>query len=202
MFKKLLLFAWVALMVAFIASCKGEQGDVGPKGDTGAAGPTGPAGPAGADGQDGTGGGGGGSIIAFMGEIETDTAGNMVVGDTAFFTGFTADEIKSVEKGVFQVYLKDDGAYFPVPGLVLFSDEAISYGYYYAVEGNALYFPIYRTSAAKVKKRSFEEVRVLVIPAANANGRVSSNVNWKNYDEAVAALGLTEADVKVVRKGH
>ncbi|MHA4738302.1 collagen-like triple helix repeat-containing protein [Dyadobacter sp. MSC1_007] len=195
MFKKLLLFACVALMIALV-SCEGKQGEVGPKGDTGAPGPAGPVGPAGKDGEDGT-GGGGGALIAFMGELETDTSGNAIVGDTAFFKDFTADEIASVEKGAFQVFIKDDGGYFPLPGYVLFEDEAISYGYYYVVDGLGLYFPIFRTSAAKVKKRTFEEIRVLVIPAANL--RLNSNVNWQNYEEAVAALGLTESNVKIVR---
>jgi hypothetical protein len=197
MFRRLLLFACVALMIALV-SCEGKQGEVGPKGDTGAAGPAGPAGPAGKDGEDGTGGGSSGSVIAFMGELETDTAGNAIVGDTAFFKDFTADEIASVEKGSFQVFIKDDGGYFPIPGYVLFKDEAISYGYYYVVDGLGLYFPIFRTSAAKVRKRTFEEIRVLVIPAVNAT-RLNQNVNWQNYEEAVAALGLTESNVKVVR---
>lgn len=195
MLKKLLLFASVVLMIAMV-SCKGDDGAVGPAGATGPQGPAGPAGPAGKDGEDGT--GGSGSIIAFMGELETDTSGNAIVGDTAFFKDFSADEIASVEKGAFQVFIKDDGAYFPLPGFVLFKDEAISYGYYYVVDGLGLYFPIFRTSQATVKKRKFEEIRILVIPASNAT-RLNPNINWKNYDEAVAALGLTEANVKKVK---
>ncbi|KQS31426.1 hypothetical protein [Dyadobacter sp. Leaf189] len=199
MLKKLLLFAWIGVMVLAVSSCEGPEGPAGPKGDTGAAGPAGPAGPAGEDGEDGTGSGMSGSVIAFMGEIETDTSGNMIVGDTAFFADATDEEILSFEKGMFQVFLKDNGAYFPVPGYVLFEDEAISYGYYYQIDGNGLYFPIFRTSAADNPQRSFEEVRVVFIPALNA-GKQNANVNWKNYDEAVKALGLTEADVKVIRK--
>jgi len=196
MLKKLLLFASVVLMIAMV-SCKGDDGAVGPAGAAGPQGPAGPAGPAGKDGEDGT-GGAAGSIIAFMGELETDTAGNAIVGDTAFFADFTADEIASVEKGAFQVFIKDDGAYFPLPGFVLFADEAISYGYYYAIDGLGLYFPIFRTSQATVKKRTFEEIRILVIPASNAT-RLNPNVNWQNYEEAVAALGLTETNVKRVK---
>ena len=198
MFKKLLLVAWVCVAL-FLVNCKGDDGAVGPKGDTGAAGPAGPAGPAGADGgSDTTGGGASGSIIAFMGELETDTSGNAIVGDTAFFDGLSAEQIASVEKGAFQVYIKDDGAYFPLPGYVLFADEAISYGFYYVVDGLGLYFPIFRTSDATIKQRTFEEIRVVVIPALNAS-RLSA-INWKNYDEAVASLGLTEKDVKIIKK--
>ncbi|MCE7061392.1 hypothetical protein [Dyadobacter sp. CY343] len=197
MLKKLLLFAWIGSVVLFTSSCEGPEGPQGEVGPQGVAGPAGPAGPAGQDGQGG--GGGAGSIIAFMGEIETDTAGNVVVGDTAFFSDFTDEEVASVEKGAFQVYIKDDGGYFPIPGTVLFEDEAISYSYYYVVEGNGLYFPIFRTSNAKVRQRTFEEIRVLVMPALNL-GKENAKINWKNYDEAVKALGLSESDVKVIRK--
>ena len=196
MLKKLLLFAWIGSVALFTSSCEGPEGPQGEVGPQGVAGPAGPAGPAG---EDGTGGGGAGSIIAFMGKIETDTAGNVVVGDTAFFAEFTDDEVASVEKGAFQVYIKDQGAYFPIPGHVLFDDEAISYSYYYVVDGNGLFFPIFRTSNAKVKKRTFEEIRVLVMPALNLE-KVNSDINWKDYNEAVKALGLSEADVKVIRK--
>lgn len=197
MFKKLLIGAWFCGAV-FLVSCKGDDGAVGPagaKGDTGAAGPTGATGATGAAGANGT-GSGGGSIIAFMGSLTTDTSGNAIVGDTAFFKDFTAAEIASVEKGAFQVYIKDDGAYFPLPGFVLFADQAISYGFYYVVDGLGLYFPIFRTSAATVKKRTFEEIRVVVIPASN----LRLNLNLKNYDEVVAALGLTEKDVKKITR--
>lgn len=191
MFKKLLMIAWVGL-VGLTVSCKGPQGDVGPQGEQGATGATGATGPAGQDGE----GSGGGSVIAFMGELETDSTGNAFFGADDFFDGATAVQIESVEKGSFQVFVKDDGAYFPIPGFVLFSDEAISYGYYYAVEGNGLYFQLFRTSAATKPQRTFEEIRVLYIPAINASGR--SSVNWKNYEEATTALGLTETDVRKV----
>ena len=44
MFKKLLLFASVVLMIAMV-SCKGDDGAVGPAGAAGAQGPAGAAGP-------------------------------------------------------------------------------------------------------------------------------------------------------------
>lgn len=194
MFKKLLIIAWVGL-VGLTVSCKGPQGDVGPQGEQGATGATGPQGPAG---ESGEGSASAGSIIVFMDGLDVDSTGWAGFGSDTFFEGASEDEIAAFEKGAYLVYAKSGGAYFPLPGYVLFSDEAISYSYLYARENQGLYFEIFQTSNAKVPKRSFEEIRVLVMPALNA--RQSTSVDWKDYHAAVTALGLTENDIKIVTK--
>jgi uncharacterized protein YaiE (UPF0345 family) len=192
MFKKLLIIAWVGL-VGLTVSCKGPQGDVGPQGEKGDAGAVGPAGPAGQDGEGS--GSGAGSLIVFMDELEIDSTGVVTFGSDTYFEGASEEEIAAFEKGGYLVYAKSGGAYFPLPGYVLFSDEAISYSYLYARENLGLYFEIFQTSNAEVPTRKFEEIRVIVMPALNA--RLSSSVDWKNYNAAVAALGLKEENRKV-----
>jgi hypothetical protein len=194
MFKQFLSIGLV-LMIALSISCKGPEGEVGPKGDTGATGPAGPAGPAGKDGE--STGGNFGSLVVLMEEnVETDADGHISFGSDTFFEGATPSQKESFEKGSFQVFLKEGGAYFPVPGPVLFSVEqdVVSYAYYYEVVENAFGVSIFRTSNTEKPVRKFEEVRLLIIPAMMEGGR--SAVNWSNYDEAVKALGLTEKDVR------
>ena len=194
MFKQFLSIGFI-FIVALSLSCKGPEGEVGPKGDTGATGPAGPSGPAGQDGE-GTGGNYGSLVVLMEQNVETDAEGNISFGSDTFFEGASASQIESFEKGSFQVFLKEGGAYFPVPGPVLFSVEKdlVSYAYFYEVVENAFGLSIFRTSDTEKPVRKFEEVRLLIIPAMMEEGRRA--VNWSNYNEAVKALGLTEKDVR------
>ena len=197
MFKKLLIIAWVGL-VGLTAACKGPQGDVGPqgeKGDTGATGATGPAGAAG-------GGGGGGALIFGLGADTTDADGYFSLG----IPNLTAEEEEAWDSAVIMVYLKSGGAYWPLPGIVSFGNTAGSseFTFYHGIENKTFFLDVFqinwsgRASAAdKPPVRIVQDFRFIVIPGSKQSRM--SNVNLKNYEETIAALGLTDQDVKNVQ---
>lgn len=200
MFKKLLLLAWV-VMIGVTLSCKGPDGDVGPagakgdKGDTGATGATGPAG------TSDTTGSGPAALILTTDAFTTDSLGNAGFYYEKFFEGLSADGIASVENGAVLVYIKSGGSWFAVPGLVIFPDKSSGqYSFYYGVDGTDFYFQILRLSSStgSTIKKTFEDIRIVLVPGTNL-GRMDASVNWKSYDAALAALGLTEKDVKAVK---
>ncbi|WAC11826.1 collagen-like protein [Dyadobacter pollutisoli] len=192
MLKKLMMMAFVGLVLVSMG-CDGDKGDVGP------AGPAGPKGDPGVNGKDGASDtvGVGGSVLVFMDTISTDANGRFTLSDTTFFKGMSKEEVASIEKGSVQVFIKSRGVYFPLPGPVLFADEVIDYIYYYGVDGLELFFEFFTaTPAPKNKKRKLEELRVVIIPALNA-GRLA-NINLKDYEQTVKALGITEANIKKI----
>jgi hypothetical protein len=202
MFKKLLLLACVA-MVGVTLSCKGPDGDTGPagpKGDTGATGATGAQGPAGTSDTTGS---GPAAFILTTDTLSTDSLGNAGFYYPDFFKDFSADEITSVESGVVLLYIKSNKAWFSVPGLVIFPDNSSGqYSFYYGADGTDFYFQILRlsSSAGSAVKKTFEDVRVVLVPGTTL--RMNTNVNWKSYDETISALGLTEKDIKLVKKSR
>lgn len=44
--------------------------------------------------------------------------------------------------------------------------------------------------------RILDDLRLVLIPGVVRNVRSNANVNWKNYDQTIAALGLNETNVK------
>ncbi|MCE6990424.1 hypothetical protein [Dyadobacter sp. CY323] len=202
MFKRLLLFAWIGLMVVLVSGCKGEQGDVGPagpKGDAGAAGPAGPAGPAGADGQDGT--GGGGAAILSIGEIGT-TADGGVVGRIGI-DSLSAEEDEFYNSAVVMVYVKVQGVWWPLPGTVIFDDEKASdFTFIHGIQQSTFFVDIINVrwyeDVQTVPMRTFEDIRIILVPGALV--RTSAETDWKDYNKAVEALGLSESDVKTAKR--
>lgn len=191
MFKKLLLFACVALMIALV-SCEGKQGEVGPKGDTGAAGPAGPAGPAGKDGKDGEDGtGGGGALILSSGATKTDEEGNFATG----ITDLTADEDSVLSSSAILVYIKSQNAYWPLPGVVSFGTNKLSnFTFYHGIEEKTFFVQIVQTGWTEEQEdapgRDFQDVRVVIIPGTVV-GKLNAEI-LKSYEQTIAALGLTE----------
>ncbi|MCE7043381.1 hypothetical protein [Dyadobacter sp. CY312] len=194
MFKKLLIIAWVGL-VAVSVGCKGDQGDVGPqgaKGDAGAAGPAGPAGPAGEDGE----GSGSGAFVFTNGADTSDV-------DGSFYSGFTftnAADAEVYENAAVMVYIKAQGVYWPVPGVVSFGGDKVSnYTFVHGVEGTTFFLEIITTGWAEDVEtppvRIAQDIKVIVLPAA-LEGRINGELKNKSYEEAMSALGLTESNVK------
>jgi hypothetical protein len=196
MFKRLLLVAWVGLMV-FMVSCKGPQGEVGPQGEKGETGAAGPAGPAGEDGISG-----GGAIIISSGEDATDSTGNYITG----ISDLTPADDSLLQSSAVLVYIKAQGAYWPLPGVVSFGDNTLSnFTFIHGIENSTFFVQIFQTDWSEADlqdapERDFEDVRIVIIPGTVLEGRLNGQVNFKSYEETIAALGLTEKDVKIGRK--
>ncbi|KAA6441648.1 hypothetical protein FEM33_01280 [Dyadobacter flavalbus] len=195
MFKRLLLIAWVGLMV-FMVSCKGPQGEVGPqgeKGDTGAAGPAGPAG------EDGT--SGGGALIISSGADATDSTGSYITG----ISELTAADDSLLQSSAVLVYIKAQGVYWPLPGIVSFGNNTLSnFTFIHGIEESTFFVQLIQTDWSEqnlesAPERNFEDVRVVIIPGTIL-GRMNGQINLKSYEETIAALGLTDKDTKFGKK--
>ncbi|PSL26659.1 hypothetical protein [Dyadobacter jiangsuensis] len=198
MFKKLLLFASVVLMIAMI-SCKGDDGAVGPAGAAGAQGPAGPAGPAGKDGEDGA---GSSALILSTGAVDTDSTGGFITG----IDNLTAEEDSALSKSVVLVYLKSQNVYWPMPGLVLFAGNKFSsYTFVHAVQNKTFFVELLATNWGEdqddAPKRTFQDIRIVIVPGevVNVGGRLSAEI-LKDYDKTIAALGLTDKQVRMASK--
>jgi hypothetical protein len=197
MFKKLLIIAWVGL-VGLTVSCKGPQGDVGPQGEKGDTGAVGPAGPAGQDGEGS--GDGNGSFVFTNGADTTDAEGN-------FYSGLTfpnASDAALFENSAVLVYIKSQGVYWPLPGIVSFGQNAqdnkfSNFTFVHYIDGSSFFIDILMTSWSEeqntVPTRIAQDIKVIVVPS-QLLGRVNGELKTKTYEEAMSILGLTEKDVK------
>lgn len=198
MLRKLLLFACVAIMIALV-SCEGKQGEVGPKGDTGAQGPAGPAGPAGQDGEDGA---GSSALILSTGQVSTDTTGGFITG----IENLSAEEDSALSSSVVLVYLKAQGVYWATPGLVSFGGgEVSSFTFIHGVQNKTFFVELLQTdwngTATKAPTRTFQDIRIVILPGTMVTGgRLSADIDFKNYEKTIAALGVTDAQVKSAGK--
>lgn len=198
MLKKLLLFASVVLMIAMV-SCKGDDGAVGPAGATGPQGPAGPAGPAGKDGEDGA---SSSAIILSTGQVDTDSTGGFIIGQD----NLTAEQDSAFSKSVVLVYLKSQNVYWPMPGLVLFAgNKYSSYTFVHAVQNKTFFVELLPTNWSEdqddAPKRTFQDIRIVVVPGevVNVGGRLSAET-LKDYNKTIAALGLTDTQVRMATK--
>ncbi|WP_342082997.1 hypothetical protein [Dyadobacter sp. OTU695] len=197
MFKKLLLFASVVLMIAMV-SCKGDDGAVGPAGAAGAQGPAGPAGPAGPKGEDGA---SSSALIISTGQVDTDSTGGFITG----VSDLTPAEDSAFSSSVVLVYLKAQGVYWPMPGLISFGGGKISsFTFVHAVDDATFFVQLIPTDWNETQntapKRTFEDIRVVIVPGEIVSGgRLSAEI-LKDYNKTIAALGLTDAQVKTASK--
>lgn len=191
MFKKLLMIAWVGL-VGLTVSCKGPQGDVGPQGEQGATGATGATGPAGQDGE----GSGSGAFVFTNGADTTDANGS-------FYSGFTftnAADAAVFENSAVLVFIKAQGVYWAVPGVVSFGTGQVSnYTFVHGIEGTTFFIDILTTGWGEDTEnppvRIAQDIKVIILPA-ELLGRVNGELKNKSYEEVMSTLGLTEKDVK------
>jgi hypothetical protein len=193
MFRRLLLFAWLGLMVVLVTNCKGPQGDVGPQGETGAQGPAGPTGPAGEDGQNG---GGSGAFILSSGADETDSTGGYITG----IPDLTPELDTVLQSSAILVYVKSQNVYWPLPGLVLFGNAASQFTFVHGIQSNTFFVELFQTGWSEdvddAPKRTFQDVRIVIIPGTVLGGRLDAET-LKSYEKTIASLGLTDKDVKV-----
>lgn len=174
MMRKLLMITLLGSL-PFLYSCDKLKGDVGPagiQGETGLAGEKGdPGDPAGAI------------------QVTLDTASTNADGDLVRGFEVGAANAAIIEKGAVLVYAKTSNAWFPLPGPVFFADGASNYTFAYAIQGVNLVVQLLQLDATS-KKRQFQAVRVVLIPAANA--RLNAEVDFKDYEAVRKAFNLPE----------
>ncbi|ACT94135.1 hypothetical protein [Dyadobacter fermentans] len=199
MLRKLLLFACVALTIAFV-SCKGDDGAVGPAGPAGAQGPAGPAGPAGEDGEDGT---GSSAFILSTGQVTTDTTGGFITGQE----DLDPSEDSLFRSSVVMVYLKAQGVYWPMPGIIAFGGNKVSsFTFIHGVEDGTFFVELLPTDWSEQQTnapaRTFEDIRIVIIPGTllEPGGRLNAEIDFKSYEKTIAALGLTDEQVQKAGK--
>jgi hypothetical protein len=198
MLRKLLLFACVVTMIALV-SCEGKQGEVGPKGDPGAQGPAGPAGPAGQDGEDGS---GSSALILTTGQVSTDSTGGFITG----IENLSAAEDSALSSSVVLVYLKAQNVYWATPGVVSFGgSEVSSFTFVHGVQNKTFFVELFQTDwngeATKAPTRTFQDIRIVILPGTLiTGGRLSADIDFKNYEKTIAALGVTDEQVKLAGK--
>lgn len=191
MYKKLLLVVCVCFM-AFLAGCKGDDGAVGPQGEKGETGATGPAGPAGE-------GGSGSAFILTTGAVSGTGTG----ADLSFVLAedlSAADQAAYDSSLVVMVYGKSLGVWWPLPGIIQFEGSAVSnFTFVHGVEEATFFIDILTTGWSEdtdtAPTRDFDDIRIVLIPASSG-ARLSADVNWKNYDETISALGLKDSLAK------
>ncbi|OJV13342.1 MAG: hypothetical protein BGO21_15585 [Dyadobacter sp. 50-39] len=201
MLKKLLLFASVVLMVVMV-SCKGDDGAVGPAGPAGAQGPAGAAGPKGDKGDDGA---SSSALIIATGAVSTDTTGQNIGGYVTGISDLTPAEDSLLSSSVVLVYLKAQGAWWPMPGIISFGGGKVSsYTFIHGVEDATFFVQLIVTdwseNQATPPKRTFEDVRIVIVPGEIISGGRLSAETLKDYNKTISALGLTDAQVKLAGK--
>jgi hypothetical protein len=174
MIRKLLFLALLSSL-PFLYSCDKLKGDVGPEG------PQGEQGVAGVKGESGN---PAGAIQVTLDTVSTDANGDL---GRAFEIG--AANAAIVEKGVVLVYAKINNFWFPLPGLVFFTDGASNYTFAYAIQGANLVIQLLQLDEIP-KKRKFQAIRVVLVPAAS--GRLSAEIDYDDYEAVRKAFNLPE----------
>ena len=197
MLKKISLLAYFGLALLLV-NCKGDDGAVGPAGAAGAKGDAGATGPAGPKGDTGV---SGAARYYASGIDTTDAKGffyKVIEAKTAADEAFWTD-------AVVLAFVKTNGVYWALPGTVTFPGNVEStFGYYHGYSEKVFYAEIFQkdwtgksTENTTPPARIVQDVRIVAIPASAM--RLSAEVNWKNLDETLAALGLSEKDVRVLK---
>ena len=185
MIKKLMIIAWIAIVGVGIG-CDGPKGDVGP------AGPQGPKGETGAAGANGTNGTNGIMAKEIVAGAVKSTNGGYTLGKA----NLTSADTAMISKSVVVLFIKSQGIWWAQPGKVEFGDGKFTeFNFTTLLRGTLFYVNIVPTSwseedKSKAPDRDFEGIRAVLIPAEKL--RTNANVNWTNYKETMAALGLKE----------
>jgi hypothetical protein len=186
--KKVKLFlpcAICAAVIILVASCSkddGAKGDAGPAGPPGAAGAAGAAGPAGAPGT---------ANVIYSGWIDTATwrpdtvmTGSVVTDTLGYFANISAAklDLTMLNTGEIKVYINldspDDPTVFPVP----FNNGAIYIDVAFFLNTIQLYSNGQLTDLP---------CRYILIPGGTT-ARTYKSINWANYAEVKAYLGLKD----------
>jgi hypothetical protein len=192
MFRKLLMVIGVCFVV-FLAGCKGDDGAVGPAGPAGPPGAVGAVGPAGQ--------GGGSAAILTTGNV----SGTGTEGDLSFVI---QDNLNAAQQAAYDsnlvvmVYGKSLNVWWPLPGIVQFTGNNVgNFTFVHGVDQGTFFVDILATGWSEdtdtAPTRAFDDFRIVIIPGGSpASARLSSEINWKSYEETIKALGLTDLSAK------
>jgi hypothetical protein len=194
---QLLPFVLGMALITVIISCS-KEGPAGPAGAAGPAGPSGPSGPAGPAGQPGS-----ANVIysswldvAFTAVKDTQTNGTI---DTIAWTGrLNAAKLDTaiLNRGEIKVYLNAGTSTSPFVTPLPLTDFA----YYYLFIGSLNpYFSPGRIDFLSTDDASTEtfqgakyyQYRYILIPGGTT-ARTAQKINWNNYKEVQAYLGLKD----------
>ena len=183
MIKKLMFIAWIGLIgVGF--GCDGPQGEVGPAGPKGDPGAAGGKGEPGEPGEDGI-----GAREILTGPVAT-TRGGYTLGKANLAAADTA----MIDNSVIVVFIKSGGFWWAQPGIVRFGDNWTNFHFVTTRRGTTLFVDIRALSWSEnqptAPERQLEAIRAVIIPADKL--RQNAEVDWKDYRQAMAALGLKE----------
>ncbi len=182
-------------VVLFFSYCK--KGDTGPAGPAGAAGPAGPAGPAGANGAQGPKGDTGTANVIYSAWLDvafvavTDTVAG-VVDTLGYDAEIPAPKLTDaiLNRGEIKVYLNagtpTDLAVFPLPYFNINSLLSINA---FFVPGFILVSSNADASTVTISGQKTLQYRYILIPGS-VPGQKAPKVNWNNYSEVEAYLGL------------
>ena len=186
------LLASLVIIALVFTQC--QKGDVGP------AGPAGPAGPGGAAGSTGPKGDTGTANVIYSPWLDVnyaaDTEQNGSVIDTiGFYATITATKLTNaiLNSGEIKVYLNLGTSttpdIVPMPYFDVYSGININPDY--SLQKIFLYANI-NASTAIISGQKYLQYRYILIPGSVPSGRVAQPVNWNNYNEVKAYLGLTD----------
>ena len=189
---KILSYIAYASIVITLLNCKGSDGDtgaVGPKGDTGIQGPKG-------DTVNNT------ALVYSSGTDTTDALGYF----SWTLDNQTEEDLKFWNSATIFVFIKSSGVYWPIPGNINFGEnDDSSLSYNFGIVNKSISAEITQTNwtgkatgTLTPPIRIVEDVRIVAVPGVIM--RVNAHVNWQNYDQTIAALGLNEKDVRILKK--
>jgi hypothetical protein len=183
------LLASLVVITLIFTQC--QKGDVGP---AGAAGPAGPAGSTGPKGDTGT------ANVIYSPWLDVayaaDTIHNGAIIDTiGFYANITALKLTNaiLTSGEIKVYLNLGTAttpdIVPMPYFDVYSGININPDY--SFQKIFLYANI-NASTVTISGQKYLQYRYILIPGSVPSGRLSKSVDWNNYNEVKAYLGLTD----------
>ncbi|HEU4858969.1 MAG TPA: hypothetical protein VFT15_04000 [Chitinophagaceae bacterium] len=184
------LVSLVTIALVFTQCQKGDTGPAGPAGPAGAAGPTGAPGPKGDTGT--------ANVIYSPWldvEYEADTLHNGALIDTVgYYATITAAKLTNaiLNSGEIKVYVNFGTAATPVITALPYFDiySLLSIEAYFRLQEIFLYSDA-DVSTETVSGQKYLQYRYILIPGSVPSGR-RKYVDWNNYNEVKAFLGLTD----------
>lgn len=186
---------FVLVLVLFITSCK--KGDTGPAGAAGPAGPagaTGATGPAGAKGDTGT----ANVIYSAWLDVKYQPVKDQTTGDTVAWTAtIPAPKLTNaiLNSGTVKVYLNAGStaqpAIFPLPFTDFYAATGITNLNVYFTLNTIHLYATHDPSTETVQGVKYYQHRYILIPGS-VPGRTSEKINWNDYNQVKAYLGLTD----------
>jgi len=200
--KTLHLLPYIVGMALVMAAYSCKKGDTGPAGPAGPQGPQGPAGSSGPPGQNGQPGTANVIYSAWLDVTYTpvkDTdAVTHVVDTVAWVSTINAPGITNtlLTSGDIKVYLNAGSAaqpaVFPLPITDLYAlTGVLNINLYFTLQK----INLYATDDASTFTSSgtkFWQYRYILIPGGTAGGRMGKPIDWNNYKEVQAYLGLKD----------